>query len=290
MGTLTRGHHALGQFLKAKRAAVSPEDVGLPDTGRIRRVPGLRREEVAQLADVSVDYYTRLEQGRMTQASDAVLAGIAQALNLTRAEREYLQSVVRMPTRRDAPASPKTVTPETQLLIDSMDRVPAVVIGRRMDVIAWNDMGAALFIDFSAIECERRNLARMVFVEPQVRQLYVDWHDVAGGFVERLRMDATRYPDDPKLHALVEELSERDPDFRRWWGRHSVQGVTSGHKRMRHPVAGDLTLDWQALQITSDPHQTIIVHTAPRDSQTYRGFEALAAWSSELAAARAREQ
>ncbi|WP_344632976.1 helix-turn-helix transcriptional regulator [Streptomyces glaucosporus] len=283
VGAVSRRHLVLGQFLRAKRAALSPEDVGLRETGRIRRVPGLRREEVAQLADVSVDYYTRLEQGRMTHASDAVLGSIAQALKLTRAEREYLHSCARAAFPLGASPPADTVTPETQTLLDSMARVPAVVLGRRMDVIAWNAMGAALFLDFSEVDPERRNLARMVFLEPRVRELYVDWSDAASGFVERLRMDATRYPDDPRLDDLVEELSARDPDFRRWWGRHRVQGVTSGRKRIRHPVAGELTLDWQALRITASPEQTIIVHTPAKDARTQQGFEALAAWSEAMA-------
>ncbi|MEU0741379.1 helix-turn-helix transcriptional regulator [Streptomyces sp. NPDC006134] len=284
MGSAAQGHLVLGEFLKAKRAGVSPEDVGLPDSGRPRRVPGLRREEVAQLADVSVDYYTRLEQGRTTQASDAVLSGIAKALRLTPAEWEYLRLCARAPVRPVSPPPADSVSPATQALLDSMVRVPAVVLGRRMDVIGWNAMGSALFTDLSRIEPRHRNLARMVFLEPRVRALYPDWRDVAGGFVERLRMDATRYPDDPRLHALVDELSERDPDFRHWWARHAVRGVTSGRKRVRHPVAGELTLDWQALRITAAPEQTIIVHTAAEDTGTRRGFEALAQWADHLAA------
>ncbi|CAL9474493.1 hypothetical protein SUDANB6_02907 [Streptomyces sp. enrichment culture] len=274
----------LGEFLKAKRASVSPKDVGLPDNGRPRRVPGLRREEVAQLADVSVDYYTRLEQGRMTQASDAVLSGLARALRLTPAEWEYLRVCARTPARPVSPPPADSVSRITQVLLDSMVRVPAVVLGRRMDIIGWNAMGAALFTDFSRIEPRRRNLARMVFLEPRIRELYPDWEDVAGGFVERLRMDATRYPDDPRLHSLVDELSGRDPDFRRWWARHTVQGVTSGRKRVRHPVAGELVLDWQALQITAAPEQTVIVHTAAEDPATRRGFEVLAQRAQHLAA------
>ncbi|GGP91263.1 transcriptional regulator [Streptomyces melanogenes] len=264
---------------------MSPQDVGLPDTGRIRRVPGLRREEVAQLADVSVDYYTRLEQGRMTHASDAVLSSIAQALGLSAAEREYLQRCARTHAQPRVTSPADTITPATQTLIDSMACVPAVVLGRRMDVIGWNAMGAALFTDFSKIEPDRRNLARMVFLEPRIRELYIDWSDVASGFVERLRMDATRYPEDPQLHTLIDELSAHDHDFRRWWSRHSVQGVTSGRKRIRHRVAGELTLDWQALQLTAAPEQTIIVHTAPQGSETQQGFAALAAWAEQLAAA-----
>ncbi|MFH8796982.1 helix-turn-helix transcriptional regulator [Streptomyces sp. NPDC017941] len=274
----TTGHLKLNEFLRAKRAAVSPEEAGLESAGRFRRVPGLRREEVAQLAGVSVDYYTRLEQGRVQHASEGVLAGIGRALMLDMAEREYLHSLVKAPARDIQQFEERSVSPGTQLLLDSMDYVPAVVLGRCMDVLAWNALGAALFVDFDQVEPERRNLARMVFLDPRVRSLYLDWEDVASSFVAQLRMDALRYADSPRLDALVRELCHADADFRRWWHLHDVQAVTSGRKRVKHPVAGELTLDWQALQIASAPDQAIVVHMAPRDSDTWRGFERLAAW------------
>jgi transcriptional regulator with XRE-family HTH domain len=277
MGATAPEHLKLSEFLKAKRAAISPEDVGLVSVGRFRRVPGLRREEVAQLAGVSVDYYTRLEQGRMRHASDGVLAGIGRALMLDMTEREYLHSLVKPPGGEAEPAEERSVSPETQLLLDSMDHVPALVLGRCMDVLAWNALGAALFVDFGRVEPERRNLARMVFLDPRVRSLYKDWEEVASSFVARLRMDALRYAGSPHLDALVRELSGRDADFRRWWNLHDVQGMTSGRKRLDHPVVGELILDWQALQIASAPEQTIVVHMAPRGSATWRGFERLAA-------------
>jgi transcriptional regulator with XRE-family HTH domain len=276
MGATAPGHLKLSEFLKAKRAAISPEDAGLVSIGRYRRVPGLRREEVAQLAGVSVDYYTRLEQGRMRHASDGVLAGIGRALMLDMTEREYLHSIVKTPGRNTEQTEERSVSPETQLLLDSMDHVPAIVLGRCTDVVAWNALGAALFVDFARIVPERRNLARMVFLDPRVRSLYMDWEEVASSFVARLRMDALRYAGSPRLDALVRELSGKDADFRRWWNRHDVQGMTSGRKRLKHPVVGELTLDWQGLQIASAPEQTIVVHMAPRGSDTWRGFERLA--------------
>lgn len=277
MGATAGGHLKLSEFLRAKRAAISPEDAGLESAGRYRRVPGLRREEVALLAEVSVDYYTRLEQGRVQHASEGVLAGIGRALMLDMAEREYLHSLVKTPAREVRQTEERSVSPETQLLLDSMDYVPAVVLGRCMDVLAWNALGAALFVDFAEVAPEHRNLARMVFLDPRVRSLYLDWEGVASSFVAQLRMDALRYADSPRLDALVRELSHADADFRRWWNLHDVQAVTSGRKRVRHPVAGELTLDWQALHVASAPDQTIVVHMAPRDSDTWRGFERLAA-------------
>ncbi|MFI7316757.1 helix-turn-helix domain-containing protein [Streptomyces venezuelae] len=276
MGAIATEHLKLSDFLKAKRAAISPEAAGLVSAGRFRRVPGLRREEVAQLAGVSVDYYTRLEQGRVRNASDSVLAGISRALMLDLTEHEYLHSIVKTSEADTDEAEERSVSPETQLLLDSMDHIPAVVLGRCMDVVGWNALGAALFVDFARIVPEHRNLARMVFLDPRVRTLYMDWEDVASSFVARLRMDAIRYMGSPRLDALVRELSAVDADFRRWWDRQDVQGVTSGRKRLKHPVVGELTLDWQALQIASTPEQTIVVHMAPRGSDTWRGFERLA--------------
>ncbi|MHA6761921.1 MmyB family transcriptional regulator [Streptacidiphilus sp. PAMC 29251] len=153
------------------------------------------------------------------------------------------------------------------------------MLGRRLDVLAWNDLGAALFLDFSTLAPERRNFARLIFLEPRIRSLYVDWEQIASGFVAKLRMDATRYPDDPQLAALVGELAVRDLDFRRWWARHEVQAITSGSKRITHPIAGPLTLDWQALQVASHPDQTIIVHSTPADSPSRAAFQFLTAWA-----------
>ncbi|MGM1061296.1 helix-turn-helix transcriptional regulator [Saccharothrix sp. Mg75] len=281
MSSQLHQHLTLGEFLRAKRAALSPANAGVDDPGRFRRVPGLRREEVAQLAGVSVDYYTRLEQGRMTQASDSVLLGIARALMMTAEERRYLYSIVKGRTVEEPASEQTTISAETQVLLDNMRHTPAIVLGLRMDVLGWNDLGAALFVDFAELEPGNRNLARMIFLEPRIRNLYVHWDVVARSFVAKLRMDATRYPHDPALGELVHELSALDPDFRRWWNSHDVQGVTYGRKQVRHPVGGDLDLQWQALQVVSRPEQTIVVHTAPPGSATWHGFELMAKWWEE---------
>ncbi|WP_239308981.1 MULTISPECIES: helix-turn-helix transcriptional regulator [unclassified Frankia] len=285
MTVQARGHLTLSQFLKAKRAAISPKDVGLASAMRFRRVPGLRREEVAQLAGVSVDYYTRLEQGRMIHASDSVLSNIARALMLSPTEREYLYSIARTPSAHKPASREKAVSPETQLLLDSINHIPAFILGRRTDVLAWNALGTALFTDFSTIKPEHRNLARMMFLEPRMRQLYTNWEDMASGFVARLRMDVTLYPDDPRLDALVEELTRLDADFRRWWNQHDVRTTTSGHKRMNHPIVGELIVDWQVLQVLSAPEQIIVTYTAPPGSITWKRFETLAKWWATQTAA-----
>jgi hypothetical protein len=275
----------LGEFLRAKRAAISPQKVGLPAVGRPRRVPGLRREEVALLADVGVDHYTRLEQGRTTSASDAVLISIGQALRLNEDEQAYLLALAR-PAAPARGGSHPTKTPQaphvsapTQALLDSLAEAPALVLGRRMDILAWNRMAAALFLDFAALRPDHRNLVRLVFLQPRVRALYADWDNVAAECVARLRMDAVNYPKDRRLTALVGELSIQDADFRRWWGGHDVRAISVGRKTFNHPLAGPLTLDWQAMQINTEHDQTLVVYTAPPGSASSQGLRFLSAWT-----------
>lgn len=281
---------SIGQFLRAKRAALSPEDVGVVATGRFRRVAGLRREEVAWLAGVSTDYYTRLEQDRVRGVSDTVLSAVAGALRLDAAEDRYLRMLAWPPVAAAAPTGsagahePATVSPRTQAVLDGVRELPALVVGSRMDVIGWNDLGSALFPGLSGFEEQRRNLARMVFLEPTIRSLYPDWAEVAHGFVARLRLEAPRHTDDPRFTALIEELATRDRDFHRWWRQQHVRELTSGRKRVRHPVAGELTLEWESLRVNSEPEQSIVVHTAPAGSPTRRGLRRLADWSASLRA------
>lgn len=274
----------LGDFLKAKRAEVSPEDVGLLPVGNPRRVRGLRREEVAHLAAVSVDHYTRLEQGRVTTASDNVLAGIARALRLTDDEHTYLRLLARTrPARATAPG-PVAVPDQVRDLLDAL-HTPALVLGRRTDVVAWNAPATALFLDFAALRPEHRNLVRLVFLEPRVRALYADWERVAAEAVARLRMDAAHRPGDPHLARLVDELSTRDDDFRRWWGGRGVRTATAGRKRFRHPVVGELTLDWQALRLTAAPDLLLVTYTAPPASAAHDALRFLTSWTACPAAA-----
>lgn len=214
----------LGAFLRSRRAALEPAQVGLPDDGRLRRVPGLRREELAQLAHVSVDYIVRLEQGRTRRVSRPVLDALADALQLAPDEREYLFTVAEVapaPVRR--PARPE-VAPQLRQLLDRMHDVPAMVLHRGMDVLAWNRGAAALLTDFAALPVEHRNLIRLTFLDEQVRSLYADWPRAARECVAVLRMEAGRTPGDPAINALVGELSVRDEDFRNWWAGHQVRG------------------------------------------------------------------
>ena len=208
----------LGDFLKARRAELSPQSMGLPDNGTLRRVPGLRRGEVALLAAISTEYYTRLEQGRM-EASAPVLMTLARVLRLDDDQRDYLLELAGKDNARPRRRAAQKVRPQMRRLLDNLVDTPALVLGRRMDILAWNPLAAALMTDFSQIPEERRNSVRLVFTDPAMRNLYTDWEDVARTNVAFLRMEAADNPDDPRLSELVEELSVRDPQVPRVVGR-----------------------------------------------------------------------
>jgi transcriptional regulator with XRE-family HTH domain len=256
----------LGQFLKSRRALVRPEDVGLQAYGR-RRVPGLRREELAQLAGVSVDYYVRLEQGRAGHPSEGVLDAIARALRLDDTERIHLFDLTR-PVRRRRASPTERVRPEVRRLLDALPGLPAMVIGRRMDVLAWNQLAAALIVDWGTLPREHRNSARHFFLDEGARDLYVDWEESARATVGWLRLAAGRHPDDAGLAELIGELSMRSEDFRRLWPRHDVREKTHGTKRLQHPIVGPLTLDYESLSLSGDGDQTLVLYTAEPGSES----------------------
>ncbi|MEV0903974.1 helix-turn-helix transcriptional regulator [Streptomyces hokutonensis] len=277
----------IGDFLRSRRARIQPEEVGLASYGR-RRVPGLRREEVAQLAGVSVDYYIRLEQGRGTGGpsrsktggvSDAVLDAIARVLRLDETEHAYLRTVAR-PHRgkKDRTPTPR-VRPGVQALLDGMDRMPAFVLGPRMDVLAWNTLADALS-GFSAMPVAVRNIPRHVFLDPASRDLYPDWAAVAAQAVANLRVTSGREGDDPELNALVGELSLRSEDFRRLWADHEVKECAYGVKRVRHPVAGLLTLPYETLAVPGESAQTLVVYTPEPGSETAERLALLGSWAT----------
>ncbi|MGW1184690.1 helix-turn-helix transcriptional regulator [Streptomyces drozdowiczii] len=269
----------LGDFLRSRRARISPEDVGLNSYGR-RRVPGLRREEVAQLAGVSVDYYIRLEQGRGPSVSDAVLDAIARVLRLDETEHAHLRTVARPKARKASAPSVRRVRPGLRLLLDLFDRAPAFVLGRRMDVLAWNALGDALN-GFSRMPAGERNMPRQAFLAPGARELYPDWPAVAAETVAHLRLDAGLHPDDKELAALVGELSVKSEDFRRLWADHQVKAKTYGVKRMVHPVVGELTLPYETLAVPGEPELSLVVYTPEPGSGTAERVALLASWSAD---------
>ncbi|MFB4426491.1 helix-turn-helix domain-containing protein [Streptomyces sp. QL37] len=270
---MARTSSELGDFLKARRRELSPATAGLPDDGR-RRVPGLRREEIALLASISPDYYTPLEQGRR-RASEPVLDSLARALRLSEDERAYLFELSGKDGRRPRRRPAQRVRPQLQRLLDDLTDTPALVLGRFTDILAWNPQAAALFTDFSLLPRDRRDFVRLVFRDPTVRALYTDWEYMARACVEQLRME------DPRLTTLVGELSVRDPDFRTWWVDHRVAVRTAGTKALRHPVVGELALDWSAPADASDPDQHLIALTAAHGTPSHDGLRLLGALAAE---------
>ncbi|MBH1937876.1 helix-turn-helix domain-containing protein [Streptomyces sp. AV19] len=282
----------LSEFLRSRRARLRPEDVGLTPFGGRRRVPGLRREELAQVAGVSVAYYTRLEQGRGQNVSDAVLDAIAGALRLTGAERSHLNKLARPAARgtgRGA-ARPQRVRPAVRNLLDTMDNVPAYVLGRRMDILAWNRLAAALLGDFAAVPAQRRNMAWMIFLDPASRELYAEWDRKAADIVALLRMHAGSYPDDPALASLIGELSMKSEEFRRLWAAHDVRDKCYGVKKFHHPVVGGLTLNCETLVLPQDPDQSVVTYHAEPGSPSAESLRLLASWSLDAAGRGAGER
>ncbi|MFD6394537.1 helix-turn-helix domain-containing protein [Nocardia sp. NPDC060259] len=263
----------LGAFLKACRARVRPEQVGLTPYGERRRVPGLRREELTLLAGVSPSYYARLEQGQSRNASPEVLDAIAAALALTATERRHLHSLAESAGRRrhTRPAPIEHPDPALLELLDAMPSVPALVLGRRSDVLAWNPLGHALLApnldpDCPAVPGRRPNMTRMVFLDPDTRALYTDWPRKAGAVVGNLRLVAGAHPDDPALASLIGSLTMASPEFGTLWNDHRVQACATAHYQLHHPLIGDLTITQQTLRSVEHPDQTLVTCTAPPDS------------------------
>ncbi|MBG0854569.1 helix-turn-helix domain-containing protein [Streptomyces spinoverrucosus] len=269
----------LGDFLKECRARISPRTVGLPESKSPRRVAGLRREEVARLAGISTGCYTRLEQGRAA-VSGSVLATLVRVLHLDDDERDRLFELAARDERAPRRRPVQKVHPRFRRLLDELSTTPALVLGRRMDVLAWNALAAALLTDFGRIPRKKRNYARLVFTDPRLRETCPDWSTIARSCVAQLRLEAAKSPDDPGLTALVGELSVADADFRQWWaGRHAA-GLCMGTKRLRHPVVGDLTLGWSTLTCAGDPSQHLVMWTAEPGSPSDDGLRFLASWSA----------
>ncbi|MCW2916043.1 MAG: transcriptional regulator, family [Actinomycetia bacterium] len=260
----------LGEFLRSRRAGLRPEDVGLVSYGARRRVPGLRREELAQLAGVSVAYYTRLEQGQSQNASDGVLEAIAKALRLDDDERAHLHDLARPRNTRPRRAPrPERVRAGLRRLVDAMDAVPVLVTGWRTEVLAWNRLGHALFAghldpDSPFRPTDRPSIARLTFLDPHTRELYADWKAKARESVAYLRLAAGRHPDDRQLTELVGELSLKSPEFAAMWSAQAVRDCASVVRDFHHPLVGALTLEQETADLTGDPGQRLVMlHAEP---------------------------
>ncbi|MFD8519049.1 helix-turn-helix domain-containing protein [Streptomyces capillispiralis] len=259
----------LGEFLMARRAQLGPDDVGLPRYGDRRRVPGLRREELAMLAGVSAGYYTRLEQGQSLNASAEILDAIATALRLTTAEREHLHVLSAAASHRPGPETPRTehASADLRTLLAAMSDVPALVLGRRNDVLAWNRAGHALLaghLDPASPDDPdtRPNMSRLVFLDAHTRALYRDWPAKARAVVGNLRILTARNPGDARLAELVGELAIHSAAFARMWSEHTVDPCGRDVYDLAHPVVGDLTLTQQTLYVPQEPHQSLVTFTA----------------------------
>ena len=273
-----KDQNELGIFLRARRSELAPSDVDLPEGGTQRRVAGLRREEVAQLAAISTDYYTRLEQGRI-QPSAPVLASLARVLRLDDDQRSYMNELAGTPAKSRRRA-PQKVKPYLQRVLERID-APAIVMTPTHDILAWNPLAAALMLDFGELAERERNFMRLLFTDPRMRSLYPEWEELARSVVSYVRMEAARKPDDPRLTELVGELSISDAQFRQWWAGTHVAAKRRGTRRYNHPIVGELTLEWDSLTSDAEPDQQLIVYTAEPGSRSEQALRELAASAAE---------
>lgn len=279
-----RGKGSLGEFLKTCRNAVSPEQVGITANGSRRRVPGLRREEVSQLAGVSVAYYVRLEQGQARNASDDVLLSLARALHLSSAETEHLLDLARpSPMKPAARTRPEQPHPRALAMLDALGDQPAVLLGRRNDALAWTPTGHALLAPHLPFDTgdprTRPSMPRLLFLDQRVRDSYPEWQAEAETYVAYLRFVSGKYPDDTRLAELVGELCMKDADFAAMWASGRVGTCTAGVKHFRHPVAGEFTVDFQIwLQADSPDHR--IEMYMPADAAAEEALDVLRTYAA----------
>ncbi|RSN29133.1 transcriptional regulator [Amycolatopsis sp. WAC 04169] len=272
------------EFLSSRRARITPERAGLPAYGGNRRVKGLRREEVALLAGVSVDYYVRMERGSLAGASDGVLDSLAAALHLDEAERDHLFHLAR---RSGTPGGPRrrraatTVRPALQQVLDAVTDAPAWICNGRYDVLATNRLARALYLPVLADTRRPANTARFVYLDPEAANtFFVDYDRIVRDVAAKLRMEAGRNPHDEELFALVGELSTRSELFRQRWASQDVQLHRSGRKRLHHPVVGRLDLDVESMELPAEPGLLLTVYTAPAGTATADGLALLASWAA----------
>jgi transcriptional regulator with XRE-family HTH domain len=274
------------EFLTSRRDRLTPQQAGLPDFGGRRRVKGLRREEVALLAGMSTEYYVRLERGNAAGVSEAVLNGISRALRLDEAEHAHLYALVRAanqgadPGRRRGPSRAQRVQPHVHQLIDAMTNVPVFVQNGRLDAVATNRLGSALFSEMFVSPQRPMNAARFTFLDPRARTFYRDWEGNARQIVALLRAEAGRSPYDRILSDLVGELATRSDLFRTLWASHDVHEHRAGLKSVHHPVVGDLDLTFEAMDLSSDRGLQLLAFSTAPGSPSHDGLQLLASWAA----------
>jgi len=269
-------------FLTSRRGRITPEEAGLNSFGR-RRVPGLRREEVATLAGLSIEYYNRLERGNLGGASETVLNALADALRLDEAERAHLFDLARASqpaSRSRRRATSSTLRPSVQWMLDSMTGSAVFAENGRLDAIGTNQLGRALYPPLFHNAQQPKNWARFVFFNRDAQSIYVDWERAAKDTVALLRSEAGRNPHDRELTDLVGELATKSEEFRTLWAAHNVRLHTKGVKQLNHPIVGELELDYNRLEVMADPGITLVVYTAEPGSRSAESFAPLASWAA----------
>ena len=272
------------EFLASRRARITPEMAGLTLFGGRRRVPGLRREEVAMLAGVSVDYYTKLERGNLSGTSESVLDAIARALKLDEAERDHLYNLARASSpsgrARRRPLQSGAVRPTLQFMLDSITTSPAFISNHHMDIVAANQLGFALYSEMYRGPARPANHSRFIFLDPKSRDFYPNWDLAANTNVAILRTQTGRNPFDKRLADLVGELSVRSEEFRTRWAAHNVRRHYAGTKAFHHPVVGELELAYEAMELAEDPGFTLTVYPAVPGSPSDERLRLLASWAA----------
>lgn len=270
----------LGDFLRICRAKLTPAEVGLAGVDTKRRVSGLRREEVAQLATISTDYYTRIEQGRLSPTAH-VFDALVQALRLDADQADYARSLLDHASQapaKQAKRRPSSVLPQVRRLLDQLTEIPALVLGPRMDILAWNRLAARVYADFDSMDTRELNYVRLIFTDPAMRELFADWLAVARSCVAILRREAAANPADPALSALVGELTIADEQFGQWWAARNVARQDFGTKVLNHPAVGELVLDWEIFRYAGAPDQQLVLNSADPNSLTRERLRRLMAF------------
>ncbi|MEN9970684.1 MAG: hypothetical protein RLZZ229_892 [Actinomycetota bacterium] len=274
----------VSEFLTSRRAKLNPLDVGLPNYGSRRRVPGLRREEVAMLAGVSVDYYTRIERGNLDGVSDSVLEAVMRVLNLDAAEREYLANLAGITAKRKSvrtPAKPATLRPGLLRLLEAINEVPAYVRNETLDILATNALADKFFEPMRDADGRPMNIARFMFLNPKAREFFVEWDRIAEDTVGVLRTVASRNPFDKSLTDLIGELCTQSEFFSVRWANHNVFIHSMGSKKFNHPEVGQMTLFFEALDLITDPGLSLITYVAEKGSASDDALKLLAISANE---------
>ncbi|WP_294567776.1 helix-turn-helix transcriptional regulator [uncultured Arthrobacter sp.] len=275
---MTADRSQLGAFLRSRRDQLTPGQAGMQAFPGPRRVPGLRKEELAVLAGVSPDYYGRLEQGRQANISRSVLEALARALRLTDTERDHLFDLAGPPDRPGrSPASVQQADPGLLRLMGSLDHLPALILGQRSDVLATNRLFTIVVRDLEPFS----SFGRFLFLDPLARQRIINWEHFAAASIAALRRESGRRPHDTRLKALIDELRSKDEDAARWWDDHTVQDYASVAKQIRHPLAGELSFDLEMVTPPLDPDQRLIVYTVQPGSETAQKIPFLASWNAQ---------